>query len=133
MCFFHFFEVLIFWAVKGVKGKNSPKGKIAITSVMCLIFRKSKACDYYIWYNCVKCWYLQVFFHLFLKFSFFRQLRGKRARNSPKWKIFIFVTRHISGTVTHMIIIYVTLVLNDDISVCFFHFFEVFIFWAARG
>ena len=28
--------------------------------------------------------------------------------------------------------IFVTLVDNDDISRCFFHFFEIFIFWAVR-
>ena len=32
-----------------------------------------------------------------------------------------------------MIMIFGTLVLNDDTSRCFFHCFEIFIFWAVRG
>ena len=71
-----------------------------------------------------------------MKFLFFGLLGGggKRAENSPKWKITITsVTCHISGTIKHMIMILDTLVLNDDISRCFFHFFEISIFWAVRG
>ena len=37
---------------------------------------------------------------------------------------------HISGTVRHMV--FVTLMLNDDISRHFFYFFEIFIFPAVR-
>ena len=32
-----------------------------------------------------------------------------------------------------MIMIFGALVLNDDISRCFFHFFEILIFWTVRG
>ena len=32
-----------------------------------------------------------------------------------------------------MIMIFGTLVENDDISSCFLHFFDIFIFWAVRG
>ena len=53
---------------------------------------------------------------------------------SPKGKIAsTSVTRHISGTVYRMIMIFGTLVWNDDISRLFFHFFEIFIFHAVRG
>ena len=53
---------------------------------------------------------------------------------SPKWKIAsTSVTRHISGTVYRMIMIFGTLVWNDDISRIFFHFIEIFIFHAVRG
>ena len=38
---------------------------------------------------------------------------------------------HISGTVIHRIMIFGTLLLNDDISRLFFQFFEIFIFWAV--
>ena len=52
---------------------------------------------------------------------------------SPKGKIAsTSVTRHISGTVYRMIMIFGTLVWNDDISRLFFHFFEIFIFHAVR-
>ena len=40
--------------------------------------------------------------------------------------------RHISGTVKHMMMIFGTVVLNDDISTHFFHFFEIFIFRVVR-
>ena len=32
-----------------------------------------------------------------------------------------------------MIMIFGALVLNDDSSRCFFHFFEFFVFWAVKG
>ena len=40
---------------------------------------------------------------------------------------------HISGTMKHLIMIFGTLVLNDDISRPFFYCFEIFIFWAVRS
>ena len=58
---------------------------------------------------------------------------GGKAKNSPKLKIVTSVTCHISGTVKHMIMIFGTPVLNDDISRVFFHFFEFFNFWTVRG
>ena len=86
--FLNFFEVLIFWAVRGgggggVKGKNSPKGKITITSVMCLISGRVKHVIMIFGTIVLNADISRCFF-IFLKFSFFRQLQGKRARNSPK-------------------------------------------------
>ena len=43
------------------------------------------------------------------------------------------VTHHISVTVHHVIIIFGTLVKNDDVSRCFFHFCQISIFQAVRG
>ena len=40
---------------------------------------------------------------------------------------------HISGTIHHMIIIYGTLMENDNISRSFFLFFKILIFWVVRG
>ena len=69
--------------------------------------RNSIAYDHDFWYTCVEWWYLQKVFTISGKFQF----RGKRAKNSPKWKITITsVTHHISGTVYHMIIIFGALV-----------------------
>ena len=67
-------------------------------------FRNFTSSDYNFWYACVKWWYLQAFFSIcfqfFFKFWFFGCLGGKRAKNSPKWKMKIaFVMHHISGTV----------------------------------
>ena len=39
---------------------------------------------------------------------------------------------HISETIHHMIVIYGTLVKNDDISRIFFSFFKIFIFQVVR-
>ena len=57
----------------------------------------STDCDF--WYTCVKWWYLKAFFHFF-QIYFSGCYGGKRAKNSPKWKITITsVTHHMSGTV----------------------------------
>ena len=40
---------------------------------------------------------------------------------------------HISGTMYHMIVIYGTLMQNDDISRFLFHFFKIWILWVVRG
>ena len=57
---------------------------------------------HYIWYTCVKWWYLYALFSFFLKFWFFRLLGGRggwgaRAKNSPKWKIMTSAMHHISS------------------------------------
>ena len=43
---------------------------------------------------------------IFLKFSFFGMLVGKRAKNGPKWQKILSVALNISGTIHHMIVIY---------------------------
>ena len=78
-------------------------------------------------------WYLQAFFSFFEIFIFWA-IGGKRAKNSPKWKIRITsVTRLISGTIKHRIKIFGTLVLNYDISRCFFILLKFWFFGAVRG
>ena len=60
-----------------------------------------------------------------------REVKGKKF--SSKWKITIrSVMQYISGTVKHMLMVFGTLVLNDDISRVFFKFFKLF-FWDVRG
>ena len=56
--FFHFILILIFQAVRPLKGKNSPKWEIKITSVTC--HTSGTVQDF--WYTCVKWLYLQEFF-----------------------------------------------------------------------
>ena len=129
--FFHFLEIFIFRAVTGVKGQKIAKMKN--NNYICHLpyLTNSITYDHDLWYTCVKWWYLQDFFSFFLKFSFFRLLGGK---NSPKSKATILpVTCHTSGAVKHMIMIFGTFLLNDDISRCFFNCFEFLIFWAVRG
>ena len=43
------------------------------------------------------------------------------------------VARNILETVHHLIIIFGTHPYNDDISRCFFHFFEILMFWAVKA
>ena len=90
-----------------VKGKSvaQSKNNNYIRHTPCL--RNSIAYDQGFWYNCVKLWYLQAFFPFF-PFSFFGLLGRKRAKNGPRWKKFMSVTVHISGTIHHMILIYGT-------------------------
>ena len=40
---------------------------------------------------------------------------------------------HVSGTMYHMIVIYGTLLQNDDISRFLFLFFKIWILWVVRG
>ena len=47
-------------------------------------------------------------FSIFTKFWFFGLLRGKKAKNSPKWQKILSVVLHISGTIHHMTVIYGT-------------------------
>ena len=54
--------------------------------------------------------------------------KKKRAQNDKN-----SVMLHISGTIHHMIIIYGTLMENDNISRSFFLFFKILIFWVVRG
>ena len=99
-----------------------------------LCLRNSIAYGHDFWYTCVKWWYLRVFFSLFWNFHFSGCMEGKKTKNSPKWKTAITsLTHHISGTVWHMIMIFGTLVWNDDISRRFFHCFEIFIVQAVTG
>ena len=73
------------------------------------------------------------FFFSFSKFWFFGMLGGTRAKNGPKWQKILFVTFHISGILHHMIVIYGTHVLNDNIPRCFTQFFKILIFCVVRG
>ena len=61
--FFNFFLILIFWAVRGVKGQKVAQ-KMKNNNYIChvLYLRNSVAYDHDFWFTCVKWWYLQVFF-----------------------------------------------------------------------
>ena len=54
------------------------------------------------------------------------------AKNSPEWQKILSVILHISGTIHHMIVIYVAHVWNDNISRLLFHFSKILIFCIAR-
>ena len=80
--FFHFFEILIFWVVRGAGGgskraKNCPKIKKYISHVP--YFRNSTAYDHDFWYTCVNNDLSRPFFHLFEVF-FFQVVRGVKGQ-----------------------------------------------------
>ena len=50
------------------------------------------------------------------------------AKNGLKWQKTLSVALHISGTMHHMIIIYVTHVCKDNISRIFLHYFKILIY-----
>ena len=70
--------------------------------------------------------YPGIFFLIFSKFWFYWLLGGKRVENCPKWQEIMSVALHISGTMHHMMVIYVMLVYNNNISRYFFIFSK---FW----
>ena len=69
------------------------------------------------------------FFHFFWNFNFLVVRGVKRQKNWPIWQKIMSVALHISGTISHMTVIYSTHVKNDNISRIFFHFFKILIFW----
>ena len=68
-------------------------------------------------------------------FIFFDLLgRGsKRTKHGPKWQKILSVMLHISETIHHMIFIYGTRVLNENISNDFFHFLKILILQVFKG
>ena len=77
-----------------------------------------------------------VFFSHFSQILIFRVnsgVKGQKKKKGLKMKKILSVTLHISGTMHHMIIIYGTLMENDNISRSFFLFFKILIFWVVRG
>ena len=94
--FFHFFEILIFWAVKGVKGQKKPKMKNNNSICHAPYLRNSRAYDHVFWYTGLKWWYLQVFFQLF-KILIFGVVVGvrwqKMVQNDKKFCLSHFISQ----------------------------------------
>ena len=62
--FFHFFEIFVFQAVRGVKGKNGPRWQK--NYVWCTSYLRNDILYYcYLWYTCVKDDISRYFFHFF--------------------------------------------------------------------
>ena len=122
--FFHFCEILIYWAVRGDREEGGGYAPY---------LRNSKAYYHEFSYTCVNWWYLQALFLVFWNFCVlgYYGVKGQKIAQNEKVTITLFMY-HNSGTVKHMIMIFGTLVLNDDISRQFIHFFESFIFGAVR-
>ena len=58
--------------------------------------------------------------------------RTHQMEKTAKWQKILSATLHISGILHHIIVIYGTLVWNDDICKCFSHFSKIFIFWVIK-
>ena len=68
--FFHFFEILIFWAVRRIKGQKIARNEKWQLHVSHAISQEQLVYDHDFWYTCVKWWYIQWFFFIFLKLKF---------------------------------------------------------------
>ena len=98
-CFFSIFSKFWFWN----KAKNGPKWQ--------KILSRFVSQEPYIWFSfmplvCKMIMSLGVFL-FFHNFNFFTCWWGKRAKTGPKWQKILSVMLHISGTINHMIFIYV--------------------------
>ena len=124
---FSFFKILIFRVVSEVKGKNWSK----MTKYLV------RHAPYHTSYDCYMAHVCKIiispsFFFIVSKLGFFGLCvcvcgwegggRGKRAKSSPKLQKNMLVVLHISGTIHHVIVIYGTDLLNDNISRHFLHF-----------
>ena len=118
-----------FWFI-GLLGGTGRKGG---GGVYAPYLRNSKAYYHEFSYTCVNWWYLQALFLVFWNFCVlgYYGVKGQKIAQNEKVTITLFMY-HNSGTVKHMIMIFGTLVLNDDISRQYIHFFESFIFGAVR-
>ena len=116
---FHFLHIFIFWAVMEVKGQEMAQN----AKKKCLLHFMYQE-PYILWLSFIVDFCKMMISPGFF-FSFFWSLE--------KWKITITsVTCHISGTLQHIIKIFGTLVLNDDISGVLYHFLK-FLFFRLLG
>ena len=105
MYFFHFFKILIFCVVSGVKGQKWSK--LTKNSVCCAPYLKNDTSyDCHLWYACWKCSYLQLIFSFFQVFDFLGFKGGKRVKMAQNYKKFylshLYLRKHI--TYDHIIL-----------------------------
>ena len=131
---FLFLWNFVFWVLRVIKGQKTVlNGKKFCRS--CSISQE----PYMIWlsfkvYMCKMVISSGTFF-IFAKFCFFwvvKMQKGKK-KNSPKWQKILSIVLYISGTIPSMIVIYGTLVWNDNTSRQFSYFWKILIFWVVRG
>ena len=91
--------------------------------------RNSIAYDHDFWRTSVKWWYIQVFFHFFDIFIFWK---GKRAKHGQRWqKKSVCCSWYLRNHISYDCHLWYTCV--NDISRSFFYFFKTLIFWIVRG
>ena len=105
--FFRFFKILILWVFRGVKVQKVVQNDKKFCP-SCSIFQE----PYIIWLSFMvrmcKMMISSGFFFIFSKFWFVGFLGGKTAKYGWKWNKILSVAFHISGTIQHMTVIYVT-------------------------
>ena len=107
------------------------------TNYMCHVsyLRNSKAYDHDFWYTCVKWRYLQVFF-LFFEIFIFRTVKGVKGQKWSKMKS--------NNYICHAPYLRNSIAYDHDFwyscvkwwyfhMICFFHFSDIFTFWAVKG
>ena len=99
--FLHYFKILIFWVVSGVKGQKVPQNDKNFCHLMqYLRIHTLNDCDF--WYTGVKWWYLQQFFSFFKTLIFLvRGIKGQKMTQNYQFQSDRLYT---SGTVDHIII-----------------------------
>ena len=109
-------------------------------SICCTSYlRKHISYDCYIWYTCVKWWYLQVFFSLFqiLILWFVGRGGGKKGKKWSKMRINSVCRDQYLRNHNHVIFIYgtsfVVLMYKMTISLGFFSYFQNFDFLGYQG
>ena len=122
--FFHFFQNFDFWIVRRVKGeKMAQHYKKLCPSCLYISGTIHHMIFFYVTHvlkDNIPC----VFVHFFqiLIFGVNSWVKGqKMAQNDEK----LSVALHTSGSIHHIIVIFGSHVLNNDISRCFFHFFSM--------
>ena len=80
----------------------------------------------------VKWWHIQILSSFFWSFDFSLWLGGKRSKNGSKRQKILYASLCISGTILYMIMVFNTLVQNQDISSNCFSYFQNSDFFGFR-
>ena len=127
--FFHFFKIIIFRFVSGVKGQKIDRNDKKLCP-SCSIFQE----PYIIWLSFMvhmcKIIISPGVFSFFQKFDL-SGVKGKK-KKTLIWQKIMSITLHISKTIHNMIVMYDTHVQSDNISRIFFIFTE-FLFSGSLG
>ena len=123
----HFFKILIFRVVRGVKGQITVQNDKKFCPSHSIL-RIHTSYDCYLWFTCVK-WYLQALFSFFQIFHF-SSCRGYKDKNWSKMaKNFVCCTPYLRNRTSYDCHLWYTFVKWSYPQV-FFHFL---IFWVHRG
>ena len=98
--------------------------------------KNSIAYNHEFWDNCVKWWYIQVFYLFFEIFIFqaVRWVKGQKTAQNEKYKL--HVSRIISQeqySIWSWFLVYLCKIMISPGSLSIFFVFWVFIFWAVMG